>query len=228
MSRRRRGGRLLCEFFGRGQVRFSVNMPTLTGPSWRTCGCTSTCLAAGHAPRPDEPGDAEQRRVIYRGEVAHKKTRTAHRRVRRRADGIGPRGACQPGQRDGPARERGIIIEERAAERPATSAPWSRPRSRPSARRTSPPGPCSQAIPGPRPTGIYLLDAHIDGTLMIFTHRDRPGLIGFIGRTLGDEGVNIGEMNVGREEQGGEAIGVVNLDGAPAQGPRGRPGTPRS
>jgi D-3-phosphoglycerate dehydrogenase / 2-oxoglutarate reductase len=63
--------------------------------------------------------------------------------------------------------------------------------------------------------GEYLLDAHIDGTLLIFTHMDQPGLIGFIGRTLGDEGVNIAQMNVGREEQGGEAIGVVNLDSTP-------------
>ena len=45
---------------------------------------------------------------------------------------------------------------------------------------------------------------------------DRPGLIGFIGRTLGDEGVNIAQMNVGREDQGGEAIGVVNLDSIPS------------
>src|SRR4029077_17347054 len=66
--------------------------------------------------------------------------------------------------------------------------------------------------------GSYLLDAHIDGTLMVFTHMDRPGLIGFIGQTLGDEGVNIAQMNVGREEPGGEAIGVVNLDSAPTAG----------
>ena len=71
--------------------------------------------------------------------------------------------------------------------------------------------------------GSYLLDAHIDGTLLIFTHLDRPGLIGFIGKTLGDEGVNIAQMNVGREQQGGEAIGVVNLDSVPsASGPRRR------
>jgi len=57
----------------------------------------------------------------------------------------------------------------------------------------------------------------MDGTLMIFTHYDRPGLIGFIGRTLGDEGVNIAQMNVGREAQGGEAIGVVNLDSVPSE-----------
>ena len=63
--------------------------------------------------------------------------------------------------------------------------------------------------------GSYRLDAHMDGTLLVFTHLDRPGLIGFIGKTLGDEGVNIAQMNVGREHQGGEAIGVVNLDGVP-------------
>ena len=34
-------------------------------------------------------------------------------------------------------------------------------------------------------------------------------------RTLGDRGVNIAQMNVGREQQGGEAIGVVNLDSVP-------------
>ena len=65
--------------------------------------------------------------------------------------------------------------------------------------------------------GTYLLDAHLDGTLLVFTHRDRPGLIGFIGGTLGDEGVNIAQMNVGREQPGGEAIGVVNLDSAPSE-----------
>ena len=50
--------------------------------------------------------------------------------------------------------------------------------------------------------GSYRLDAHMDGTLLVFTHLDRPGLIGFLGKTLGDEGVNIAQMNVGREHQG--------------------------
>ena len=52
---------------------------------------------------------------------------------------------------------------------------------------------------------------------MIFTHHDRPGLIGFIGKTFGDYGVNIAQMNVGRDKPGGEAIGVVNLDNTPSQ-----------
>jgi len=67
--------------------------------------------------------------------------------------------------------------------------------------------------------GRYRLDAHLEGTLLVFTHRDVPGLIGFIGTTLGRHGVNIAQMNVGREEgkPGGEAIGVVNLDAAPSE-----------
>ena len=47
--------------------------------------------------------------------------------------------------------------------------------------------------------GPYRLDAHLDGNLLIFTHRDVPGLIGFIGTTFGRHGVNIAQMNVGRE-----------------------------
>jgi D-3-phosphoglycerate dehydrogenase len=65
--------------------------------------------------------------------------------------------------------------------------------------------------------GAYRLDAHLDGNLMVFTHHDRPGLIGFIGKTFGDHGVNIAQMNVGRETPGGEAIGVVNLDSVPPE-----------
>ncbi len=63
--------------------------------------------------------------------------------------------------------------------------------------------------------GEYRLDAHIDSHLLIFTHHDKPGLIGAIGTILGLHGVNIAQMNVGREVKGGEAIGVVNLDSRP-------------
>jgi D-3-phosphoglycerate dehydrogenase len=65
--------------------------------------------------------------------------------------------------------------------------------------------------------GPYHLDAHLDGNLLIFSHYDRPGLIGFIGTTFGRHGVNIAQMNVGRKQAGGEAIGVVNLDSVPSE-----------
>lgn len=66
--------------------------------------------------------------------------------------------------------------------------------------------------------GEYRTEAYMDGNLMIFTHRDVPGIIGFVGGVLADEKVNIAQMAVGREsDQGGPAIGVLNLDSAASE-----------
>jgi D-3-phosphoglycerate dehydrogenase len=64
--------------------------------------------------------------------------------------------------------------------------------------------------------GPHHLDAYLDGVMLLFTHRDVPGLIGFVGTAFGKHNVNIGQMRVGREKAGGEAIGVLNLDVAPS------------
>ena len=53
--------------------------------------------------------------------------------------------------------------------------------------------------------------------LLVFTHRDVPGLIGFVGTIFGTHAVNIAQMTVGRQAQGGEAIGILNLDSPPAE-----------
>jgi D-3-phosphoglycerate dehydrogenase len=66
--------------------------------------------------------------------------------------------------------------------------------------------------------GAFSLDAYLDGMLLIFRHRDVPGLIGFIGTVLGRHKVNIAHMALGRErnEPGGEAVAVLNLDNEPS------------
>lgn len=63
--------------------------------------------------------------------------------------------------------------------------------------------------------GPYQLDTYLDGILLLFTHRDVPGLIGFIGTIFGKHNVNIAQMTVGRQMPGGEAIAVLNLDNPP-------------
>jgi D-3-phosphoglycerate dehydrogenase / 2-oxoglutarate reductase len=65
--------------------------------------------------------------------------------------------------------------------------------------------------------GPYHLDTYLDGTLLLFTHRDVPGLIGFIGTIFGKHNVNIAQMTVGRQLPGGEAIAVLNLDSPPPE-----------
>jgi D-3-phosphoglycerate dehydrogenase len=63
----------------------------------------------------------------------------------------------------------------------------------------------------------FHLDAYLDGLLLLYRHIDRPGVIGYIGTVCGQRNVNIAHMALGRErnEQGGDAIAVLNLDNEP-------------
>ena len=54
------------------------------------------------------------------------------------------------------------------------------------------------------------------GDMLVIINRDRPGLIGDIGRIVGRSGVNISSMTFGRKEAGGDAMTVLNLDARPA------------
>jgi D-3-phosphoglycerate dehydrogenase len=65
--------------------------------------------------------------------------------------------------------------------------------------------------------GEYHLEAYLDGAMLLFHHRDVPGLIGYIGTIFGKHKVNIAQMTVGRQQPGGEAIAVLNLDSPPPE-----------
>jgi D-3-phosphoglycerate dehydrogenase / 2-oxoglutarate reductase len=58
------------------------------------------------------------------------------------------------------------------------------------------------------------LEAVLEGYLLVFSNLDVPGVIGRIGTLLGQSGVNIAGMRLGRERRGGRAVSVVNVDDA--------------
>ncbi|MFJ7728107.1 phosphoglycerate dehydrogenase [Neobacillus sp. NPDC097160] len=60
----------------------------------------------------------------------------------------------------------------------------------------------------------YRIDVKPEKFLLYIKHRDVPGMIGRVGSLLGDYQINIGTMQVGRTEVGGEAIMVLTLDKA--------------
>jgi D-3-phosphoglycerate dehydrogenase / 2-oxoglutarate reductase len=66
--------------------------------------------------------------------------------------------------------------------------------------------------------GDYRLEAYLDGNLMLFSHDDVPGIIGHVGMIFGKHDINIAQMAVGRASStpGERAIGVLNVDGVPA------------
>lgn len=53
------------------------------------------------------------------------------------------------------------------------------------------------------------------GVVLMLENRDRPGIVGHIGTFLGTEGVNIASMSLSRNEQGGRALTLLNLDSKP-------------
>ncbi|MFC4799812.1 phosphoglycerate dehydrogenase [Neobacillus sp. GCM10023253] len=58
----------------------------------------------------------------------------------------------------------------------------------------------------------YRIDVKPEKYLLYIKHQDVPGMIGKVGSLLGDYQINIGTMQVGRTEVGGEAIMVLTLD----------------
>jgi len=52
---------------------------------------------------------------------------------------------------------------------------------------------------------------------ILITNDDKPGVVGKVGALLGDSGVNIAGMNVGRKEVGGEALTIIEVDSSISQ-----------
>ncbi len=59
------------------------------------------------------------------------------------------------------------------------------------------------------------VEARPQGVVLVLENSDRPGIVGRIGTLLGDHGVNIATMSLSRNEAGGTALTVINLDTTP-------------
>ena len=58
----------------------------------------------------------------------------------------------------------------------------------------------------------FLTDFTPEGHMLVINYEDKPGLIGKIGTLLGEAGINIGSLNLGRRAKAGEAMVVLSLD----------------
>jgi D-3-phosphoglycerate dehydrogenase / 2-oxoglutarate reductase len=59
------------------------------------------------------------------------------------------------------------------------------------------------------------VEARPHGVILILENTDRPGMVGRIGTLLGNHGVNIATMSLSRNQAGGRALTVLNLDTTP-------------
>jgi D-3-phosphoglycerate dehydrogenase len=60
------------------------------------------------------------------------------------------------------------------------------------------------------------VEARPHGSILVLENTDRPGMVGRIGTLLGNHGVNIATMSLSRNQVGGSALTVLNLDTAPS------------
>jgi D-3-phosphoglycerate dehydrogenase / 2-oxoglutarate reductase len=110
------------------------------------------------------------------------------------------------------AQERGIeVVEVRSARRAAYS------NSLGIALRTDSDSPSVLGMVGLR--GLRILgisdidiEAPLKGFLLFIRNKDVPGVIGRVGTILGEKKVNIASFALGRNQQAGEAVGLVNID----------------
>lgn len=69
---------------------------------------------------------------------------------------------------------------------------------------------------------IVTIDGHgvevsTDATLLVLKNKDVPGIVGFIGVTLGEDNVNIANMSLSRDKGEGFAVSVFELDSVPSE-----------
>jgi D-3-phosphoglycerate dehydrogenase len=60
----------------------------------------------------------------------------------------------------------------------------------------------------------FVVDLEPTDHLAFFTYEDRPGMVGTVGRILGDAEVNIAGMQVSRDTKGGHALVALSVDSA--------------
>src|SRR3984893_4151044 len=61
------------------------------------------------------------------------------------------------------------------------------------------------------------VEARPHGVILVLENTDRPGMVGRIGTLIGNHGVNIATMSLSRNQAGGTALTVLNLDTAPSE-----------
>jgi D-3-phosphoglycerate dehydrogenase len=59
------------------------------------------------------------------------------------------------------------------------------------------------------------VEARPHGVILVLENTDRPGMVGRIGSLLGEHNVNIATMSLSRNQAGGTALTILNLDNAP-------------
>lgn len=209
---------LLVAYLTTGAIRHAVNVASIDPQTLASLrGYLDVAHRLGMLLAGMEPGGVRACRLLYRGEIAEKETKIL--------TAVFTAGLLQKAldqevnlvNAEFVLKQRGIKLSEESRSEMGSF------RSSMTAEVTSENGVhragatiFGQHMPRLVALDDFRLEAYLDGTLLVFRHRDVPGIIGAVGTIFGRHNVNIGQMAVGRAAPGGEAVGVLNLDGEPS------------
>jgi D-3-phosphoglycerate dehydrogenase / 2-oxoglutarate reductase len=211
---------LLIDFFTTGTIKQSVNMSPLDPKTLEGLrGYLNLSYRLGLLLSQVDRSPPTACKVRYRGEVAKKDTRLLSAAF---AAGLMEHAMEEASVNIVNAevllRERGIeLVEERSADVTDFSSLITAEVTNGNRTATASGTLFGNAMPRLVQKSGCRLESYLDGTLMIFVHRDMPGVIGQVGSIFGRHRINIAQMSVGRptNKPGGEAIGVLALDAQP-------------
>lgn len=63
----------------------------------------------------------------------------------------------------------------------------------------------------------YDIEIPVSDHLVVISYQDRPGVVGALGRILGDNGINIAGMQVARNSAGGQVLALLTVDSSVPQ-----------
>lgn len=209
---------LLIDFFTTGAIKQSVNMSPLDPKTLESIrGYLNVAYRLGLLLGQVDGSPPTGCRMSYKGEVAKKDTRLLSA-----AFAVGLLEHAMEGVNIVNAevllRERGIeLVEQRSIETGDFSSMITAEVISEEGSRSASGTLFGSHMPRLVQKGGCRLESYLDGILMIFYHRDLPGVIGKVGNTFGRYQVNIAQMSVGRptSKPGGEAVGIMALDSAP-------------
>ena len=209
---------LLVAYLTTGAIRHAVNVASLDPKTLASLrGYLDVAYRLGMLLAGLEPGGVRSCRLLYRGEIAEKETKIL--------TAVFAAGLLQ-GALDQEVnlvnaelllRQRGIkLSEESRTDMGSFRSSMTAEVTTDHAQRRAAGTLFGQVMPRLVALDDFRLEAYLDGYLLVFRHRDVPGIIGAVGTIFGRHGVNIAQMAVGRATPGGEAVGVLNLDGEPS------------
>jgi len=112
---------------------------------------------------------------------------------------------------------RGILVEERKSDEPVTFHEWLHVAVYSGKSKVSTGGTFFGSPNNPRIVRLFSQPVEIvpSGIVFMMNNKDRPGMVGHIGTLMGKYKINIASMSLSRDQAGGQALTVLNLDSVP-------------